>query len=57
MERKSREYYFYRELIALGSDGSASKTFGSIFVARVGSASMVWVWVWKISPKNLNFYP
>jgi len=49
------------------SDGSGSK-----FLARVGSIfsgsgwvrsvqpSMVWVWIWKISPKNVklfNFFP
>jgi len=30
---------------------------GSIFVARVGSGKpfLVWVWVWKISPKNPKF--
>jgi len=30
---------------------------GQIFVARVGpgQTSLVWVWIWKISPKKSNF--
>jgi len=35
------------------SDGS-----GQIFVARVGLGQpfMVWLWIWKISPKNVKFF-
>jgi len=31
---------------------------GQNFLTRVGSGqpSMVWVWVWKISPKNVKFF-
>jgi len=31
---------------------------GQFFVARVGSGQpfMVWVWIWKISPKNVKFF-
>jgi len=32
-------------------------TSGQIFVARVGSGQqfLVWVWIWKIPPKNVKF--
>jgi len=32
---------------------------GQFFVARVGLGQpfMVWVWIWKISPKSVNFLP
>jgi len=48
-----------------GSDGSGSKIFdtgwvglGQFFIAHVGlgQLSLVRVWVWKISPKNLKFF-
>jgi len=31
---------------------------GQFFVAPVGPGQpfLVWVWIWKISPKNLNFF-
>jgi len=31
---------------------------GQFLVAHVGSGqpSMVWIWIWKISPKNINFF-
>jgi len=31
---------------------------GQIFVARVrsGQPFLVWVWIWKISPKNVKFF-
>jgi len=43
-----------------GSNGSGSKNFdpgwvGSIFCGS-GQPSMVWVWVWKISTKNVKFF-
>jgi len=40
------------------TDGSGSKIFENFFEARVrlGQPSMVWVWVWKISPKYFKFY-
>jgi len=30
--------------------------YGQFFVARVGSGQPSVVWVWKISPKNVNFF-
>jgi len=44
------------ERVIESSDGSGSKIW--FFVARVrsGHSSMVWVWVWKISPKNVKFF-
>jgi len=47
------------------SDGSRSKFFdpgqvGSIFCGSgwvgLGQPFMVWVWIWKISPKNVKFF-
>jgi len=43
------------------SNGTGSKNFDSarsIFVAwiRLGQPILVWVWVWKISPKNHKFF-
>jgi len=45
------------------SDGSGSKFFelgqvGSIIAGRVrlGQPFMVWVWIWKISSKNVKFF-
>jgi len=31
---------------------------GQFFLARVGTGQpfIVWVWIWKISPKNVNFF-
>jgi len=39
----------------LSSDGSMLEGFGQ---GRVGwgRPSMVWVWIWKISPKNVKFF-
>jgi len=25
-------------------------------LGQVGQPSMVWVWIWKISPKNVNLF-
>jgi len=50
--------------IVISSDGSGSKYFdpgrvGSIFCGSgrvgLGQPFMVWVWIWKISPKNVKF--
>jgi len=45
------------------SDGSGSKIFDPgrvnflwLGLGRSGQPSMVWVWVWKISPKNIKFF-
>jgi len=37
------------------SDGSGSKIF-DLGRVGLGQPSLVWVWVWKISPKNTNFF-
>jgi len=34
------------------SDGSGSKTFDKVS----GKPFMVWVWIWKIFPKNITFF-
>jgi len=58
---------FHRLLLKIGliSDGSRSKIFdpgqvGSIFCGsgwvRSGQPFMVWVWIWKISPKKVKFF-
>jgi len=41
----------FEKLLAC-SDGSGSK----IFDPTSGQPSMVWVWIWKISPKNVKFF-
>jgi len=45
----------YNEWVYDDSDGSGSKIFD---LGRVGSDQppLVWVWVWKISPKNVKFF-
>jgi len=37
------------------SDGSGSKIF-DLGQVRSDKPSMVWVWIWKISPKNVKFF-
>jgi len=40
------------------SDGSRSKFFDPAQVNFLsGQLFIVWVWIWKISPKNVNFFP
>jgi len=47
------------------SDGSRSKNFDASWVRSIfcslgqvglGQPFMVWVWIWKISPKNVKFF-
>jgi len=55
---RRRENQIGLELLVMGLGQKILTRVGSgqIFVARAGSASLVWVWIWKISLKNAKFF-
>jgi len=52
-------YKVYHIVMGPGQKFVTQVRLGQFFVARVGLGQpfMVWVWVWKISPKNVKFFP
>jgi len=57
-ESEIKQYTICSTIVVMGSGQKFLTRVGSgqFFVARVGSAICVWVWISKISPKNVKFF-